>query len=124
MPFNKLTLSRDTSVLTRCAQSLDAELSKLLLLVCANNFAIRACYILEAQKPGDNDIKFLVAVSLENEAQELDEVAGQFQGALRQFPTFAEKVFIMSANQSLFSEYQGQEFYRRNIVGVDNGLSE
>lgn len=112
---NKLAVTADTPLLTRRAQHLDSAISQALTSVCAAIPTVNACYVLDAQKPGENDMKVLIGLTLENEAQELDGVAKQFQDALRQFPQFAENVFITSSSQPLFAKYLGHEFYRKSI---------
>ncbi|HSP61481.1 MAG TPA: hypothetical protein VLQ90_00710 [Pyrinomonadaceae bacterium] len=54
----------------------------------------------------------IVALTVDDEAQDMEAAAQQVQIILRQFPTQAPKTFIMSS-ASFVESYAGAEFYSR-----------
>jgi hypothetical protein len=61
-----------------------------------------------------NPTRQLIAVTLDDESAEMDSVAQQFQGMLREFPSQAAKTVIMSSAR-YEDKYAGKEFYTREV---------
>jgi hypothetical protein len=68
---------------------------------------------LDTRKAEGAELKLTIALSLQDESTQMDEVVIQFQQMLREFPAIAGNTFIMSADQ-FEQRYAGAEFYVRS----------
>lgn len=97
----------------RRAQSVDLRLAAAVRRVCEANKTVRACFLLDTRKAEGSDLKLTIALSLDEEAESLDQVVTQLQDALLELPQTAQNAAIMSA-KPFERDYAGAEFYVRN----------
>lgn len=89
---------------------MDMSLSKAIQQVCEQNTKVLLCFLLEARQNEEAESKFVIAISLENEAVYLRDIAAQLQDVLSEFPDIALKTSIMSAG-AFKGQFDGNEFY-------------
>lgn len=110
----KSKITAPTQVASRRAQNVSPELASAIQHLCETSPEIAGCYLLDMQWQGQQEMKFVIGLALDDEASQLDDVANRFLGMLRQkFPSVADKTNIMPSSQSLFQRYIGHEFYIR-----------
>jgi hypothetical protein len=97
----------------RRAQSLSAPFAQAVRRVCEANRHIQACYLLDTRKEEGSDLKLTIALSLDDEATQMDSAVIQLQEMLREFPEVARNTAIMSA-KPFEQDYAGAEFYFRS----------
>lgn len=83
--------------------------------LCSANATVQSCYLLDARKSENGDIKLVIALLLENEKEDLVQVGCQIQTLLKEFPQIAPKVAIMSA-QPFLQKHKGSEFYISRLL--------
>jgi hypothetical protein len=105
-------LTSETTIQTRRAQTVDAELATAIRGYCESIPYIIACYLLDARKPDTEEIVLIIAVTLDDEAAHLVWVGQQFQAMLQRFPAQAGKTFIKGSGE-LTDRHAGTEFYVR-----------
>jgi len=108
----RIELESDVLLQFRRAQEIDPELAHAVRQVCEQSHHLAACYLLDARRPDTREIALIIALAVDNEEQNMDEITQQFQAMLRQFPTQAPRTFIMSSS-SFVESYAGAEFYER-----------
>jgi hypothetical protein len=108
----KIKLTQDVPLQTRRAQALPAPLADAIHAVCRARTEISACYVLDVRKPETEEVGLIIAVTVDDEVRNLDEVAQAFQIALHDFPEQAHKTFIMSA-VTFLPQHEGAIFYAR-----------
>lgn len=114
----KFTLTSDVKLQTRRAQAVDTELAETIRRTCNGIPQLSAYYLLDARKPETQETALIIAVTLDDEAAQMDFVAQQFQAMLRKFLTQASKIFLMSSAQ-FAHKYAGAEFYvRKKRTGI------
>jgi hypothetical protein len=108
----KIELDSDVTLQFRRAQEVDPELAHAVRQVCEQCRHLAACYLLDARRPDTGEMALIIALTVDNEEQNMDEIGQQFQAMLRQFPAQAPRTFIMSS-LSFVESYAGAEFYSR-----------
>ena len=108
----RIELESDVSLQFRGAQEVDPELAHAVRQVCEQCRHLAACYLLDARRPDTREMALIIALTVDNEEQNMDEIAQKFQAMLRQFPTQAPRTFIMSSS-SFVESYAGAEIYER-----------
>lgn len=108
----KFILTADETWQFRRAQSVHEPLAQAVRRVCEADARLRACYFLDARKKGGADVKLVIALSLDDEAKDMEHVVIQLQEVLREFPEITENTVIMSAKR-FEQDYSGAEFYVR-----------
>jgi hypothetical protein len=111
----KFALTSKVTLQTRRAQAVDAQLATAIRRTCEASPQLAACYLLDARKPETGEMALIIAVTLADEAADMDSIAQQFQAMLRQFPTHASKTYIMSSAR-FARDYAGAEFYVRQAA--------
>jgi hypothetical protein len=111
----KLKLASKVEVQVRRAQVVDPQLARAIRRTCQSNRCIGACYLLDVRKPDTEDIHLMIALTLDDEASNMDSVAQQFQKMLEQFPNQAPKTWIMSSAKYV-ERFRGTEFYLKTKV--------
>jgi hypothetical protein len=99
----------------RRARSVSKPFALALRRVCEANRAIRACYLLDTRKQEGSDLKLTIALSLDDEANQMDNAVMHLQEMLRKFPEIARNSAIMSAER-FARDYAGAEFYVRSAT--------
>ena len=92
--------------------SLDPRFTEGIQAFCQQTPQISACYILDARRPSTGELTMVIAVTLDDEAAQLDGVITGFKGILAQLPSQAEKT-IISATTPLLLHYAGEAYYSR-----------
>jgi hypothetical protein len=92
--------------------SLDPRFTEGIQAFCRQTSQISACYILDARRPSTGELTMVIAVTLDDEASQLDGVIAAFKGILAQLPSQAEKT-IISATTPLLLQYAGEAYYSR-----------
>lgn len=109
----KFILTKAETWQFRRAQSVDSRLAAALRQICEANQVIRSCFLLDSRKSeASSEVKLTIAISLDDEARDMNDVVIQLQRALREFPETAQNTAIMSA-KPFERAYVGAEFYRR-----------
>jgi hypothetical protein len=108
-------LDSDVTLQFRRAQDVDAHFADGVRKVCERCRQIAACYLLDARRPDTGEMAVIIAVTVDNEAENMGTVAQQFQAMLRQAPAPLPSTFIMSSS-SFIESYGGAEFYSRQAV--------
>lgn len=109
----KFTLRSDVEIQTRRAQSVDAQFADAIRDILKRNDQVIACYLLDARKPDADDIIQIIALTVEDEANDTDFVAQQiWELMLQKFPDRVGKTFMMSS-VTFKERYSGFEFYLR-----------
>lgn len=106
----RFQLEADITIQTRRAQVIDAQFAEAIRQVCRENSNIVACYLLDARKPEAEEIVTIIAVTVENEAKNIETVAQQFWEMIQAFPQQVARTFIMSS-ANFRDGYSGSEFY-------------
>lgn len=109
---NKFTLQSDITIQTRRAQAVDPQFAEAIRQVLRANNKVIACYLLDARKPNSEEITQIIALTVEDEAENLDVVSQQLWEMLQKFPSRATKTFMMSS-VNFKDRYFGSEFYIR-----------
>src|ERR1043166_2526594 len=92
--------------------SLDPRFTEGIQAFCQKTPQISACYILDARRPSTGELTVLIAVTLDDEASQLDGVIIGFKGILGELPSQAERT-IISATTPLLLHYAGEAYYSR-----------
>lgn len=108
----KIELDSDVSLQVCKAQEVDPEFARAVQRVCEQGSQVAVCYLLDARRPDLGETALIIALTVDNEDQNMDEITQQFQAMLRQFPTQAQRTFIMSSS-SLVDAHADAEFYSR-----------
>jgi hypothetical protein len=108
----KMALPSAVTIQTRRAQHVEEPLGEAIRRVCRENSAITACYLLDARKPDADETGLIIALTVDDEAHQMDQLARQFQQMLRGFPERAPNTMIMSS-ASFLPRHEGAEFYSR-----------
>jgi hypothetical protein len=108
----RIELESDITLQFRLAEEVDSELARAVQRVCEQCRQVSACYLLDARRPDTGEMALIIALTVDDEAQDMDVAAHQVQTILRQFPAQAPKTFIMSS-ASFVESYAGAEFYSR-----------
>ena len=110
----KLTLQSDVEIQTRRAQSVNPQFAEAIREVLKTNNEVIACYLLDARKPDSDEIIQIIALTVENEAKDIDFVSQKlWEMMLEKFPDRVATTYIMSS--ATFKErYSGFEFYVRS----------
>lgn len=111
----KFGLDSDVALQFRSARDVDASLAEEIRRVCEHCRQIAACYLLDARRPDTGEMAVIIAVTVDDETENMDSVAQQFQAMLRQFPAQLPSTFIMSS-ASFIESYADAEFYSRRAV--------
>jgi len=93
-------------------QSLDPRFTEGIQRFCQASPHIAACYILDARRPATGELTMIIAVTLDDEASQLDGVISALKAVLPQLPAQAEKTMI-TATTPILQSYAGDEFYLR-----------
>jgi hypothetical protein len=93
-------------------QSLDPRFTEGIQAFCRQTPQIAACYILDARRPATDELTMIIAVTLDDEASQLDGVISGFKTVLAQLPYQAEKTVISAATPILL-HYAGEAYYSR-----------
>ena len=109
---NKFALQWDVTMQTRKAQAVDPQFAEAIGQVLRVNNKVIACYLLDARKPNSEEIIQIIALTVEDEAKDLDIVAQQLWEMLQKFPDHVTKTFMMSS-VNFRDRYVGSEFYIR-----------
>jgi hypothetical protein len=104
--------SSDVTIQLGRPQSLDPRFTEGIQRFCQQSPQIAACYILDARRPSTGELTMIIAVTLDDEAKQLDRVIDQLKAILPDLPSQAERTMIMGATPLLLS-YAGEEFYLR-----------
>jgi len=104
--------SSDVTIQLGRPQSLDPRFTEGIQRFCQASPHIAACYIVDARRPSTGEVTMIIAVTLDDEAKQLDGIIGQFKGILSELPSQAERTMITATTPMLLS-YAGEEFYRR-----------
>jgi|SRR5262249_21421048 len=110
---HNIVLSKAVSLETRRAQNLSPSLKAALLKLCEGNSSILNCFVLDARRPGSEEIGLIMAVTLKSGQAEMDSIATQFEAMLREFPERAKNAFLMSSDTICDRRDAGSEFYVR-----------
>ena len=94
-------------------QSLDPRFTEGIQRFCQASPHIAACYILDARRPATGELTMIIAVTLDDEASQLDGVISQLKAVLPQLPAQAERTMITGTTPVL-QRYAGDEFYLRH----------
>jgi hypothetical protein len=116
---NKFALQSDTEIQTRRAQNVDLQFSEAIRNVLKANNRVIDCYLLDARKPDTEEIIQIIALTVEDEAKDIDIVSQQLWEMLQKFPDRKGKTFMMSS-VTFKDDYLGSEFYVR---GGENTFS-
>jgi hypothetical protein len=108
----KFILTKDQPVMTRRAQSIEPRLSEALLRACRASPEVSACYLLDVKKPNSDDQALHIALTVDDEARCMDQVAQRFWSEIRHFPERAGRIFVLSSKR-IADDYAGSEFYLR-----------
>jgi hypothetical protein len=92
--------------------SLDPRFTEGIQTFCQKTPQISACYILDARRPSTGELTMVIAVTLDDEASQLDGVITGFKGILAELPSQAERT-IISATTPLLLHYAGEAYYNR-----------
>lgn len=109
----KFILTKAETWQFRRAQSVNPALARAVRRLCEASKDIRACYLLDTRKSEADELKLTIALSLDDEGTQMDQVAVRFQEMLRKFPAIAQNTAIMSA-EPFERDYSGAKFYARN----------
>lgn len=108
----KIELDSDVSLQVRRAQEIDPEFARAVRGVCEQCSQVAVCYLLDARRPDTGEMALMIALTIDDEEQNMGEIVQQFQAMLRQFPAQAPMTFIMSSS-SFVESYTEAEFYSR-----------
>ncbi len=111
-PVNKFTLESDETIQTRRAQAVDQKFAEAIHQVLQANNKVVACYLLDARKPNAEETIQIIALTVENEENDLDFVSQQLREMIQKFPKHLGKTFMMSS-VNFKDDYLGSEFYVR-----------
>ena len=95
--------------------SLDPRFTEGIQRFCQETPHIAACYILDVRRPATGELTMIIAVTLDDEASQLDETINRLKALLPQLPSQAERTMITATTPMLLS-YAGEEYYRRESV--------
>ena len=109
---NRFTLQSDITIQTRRAQAVEPQFADAIRQVLKMNHKVIACYLLDARKPDTEEIIQIVALTIEDEINNIDIVAQQLWEMLQKFPDRTLKTFMMSS-VNFRDRYLGSEFYIR-----------
>ncbi len=109
----KTKVTAPAQVATRRAQNVDEFLAHAIRQICEASPELAACYLLDMQRPGEPEMHFVIALTVDDEPGQMEAVAGRFLQLLQsEFPAQADRTFVMSA-KSFAERYAGHEFYTR-----------
>jgi hypothetical protein len=111
----RIELESDVPLQCRRAQEVDPEFARAVQRVCEQCRQVSACYLLDARRPDTGEMALIIALTVDDEAQDMYVAAQRFQAMLHQFPAQAPKTFIMSSS-SFVESYAGAELYSRRAV--------
>jgi hypothetical protein len=95
--------------------SLDPRFTEGIQRFCQESPHISACYIVDARRPSTGEVTMIIAVTLDDEAKQLEGVVTQFKALLLQLPSQAERTMI-TATTPVIQSYAGEEFYLRKVA--------
>ncbi len=110
----KLVLSSEVTIQTRRAQAVDPLLSSAIQRVCKAASQVAACYLLDGRRQDNGESGLIIALTVDEESEQMGSVAQQFQVMLAEFPSQAAKTVIMSSAR-FADRYAGTEFYTRGV---------
>jgi len=106
IPNSEVTIQLDRPM------SLDPRFTEGIQRFCQDTPQIAACYILDARRPATGELTMIIAVTLDDDAKQLDGIINLFKALLAQLPSQAERTMITGTTPMLLS-YAGEEYYRR-----------
>ncbi len=109
---NRFTLQSDITIQARRAQAVEPQFADAIRQVLKMNNKVIACYLLDARKPDSENIIQIIALTIEDEINNIDVIAQQLWEMLQKFPDRALKTFVMSS-VNFRDTYFGSEFYIR-----------
>src|SRR5260370_39068443 len=121
----KIELDSDVTLQFCLTEEVDPELAHAVQRVCEQCRQVSACYLLDARRPDTRETALIIALTVDDEAQDMDVAARQGQAILRQFAAQAPKTFII-ASSSFLETYAGTELYSRRAgwIGLSDIISQ
>src|SRR5437660_9019141 len=107
--------SSDVTIQLGRPMSLDPRFTEGIQRFCQETPHIAACYVLDARRPATGELTMIIAVTLDDEATQLETVISGFKAVLPQLPSQAEKALITGTTPLLLS-YAGEGFYLRAVA--------
>jgi hypothetical protein len=93
----RFILQTDQTFQVRPARNTAEHFEEAVRQVCKANSSVLACYLFDIRQVQSDANRLAIALTLENEQTQMDEIAEQFQQMLREFPKLAESTIILSA---------------------------
>ena len=110
---NKFALQSDIEIQSRRAQNVDRKFAKAIRNVLKSNNKVIDCYLLDVRRLDTEEVIQIIALTVEDEAKDIDIVSQQLWEMLQKFPDRLEKTFMMSSI-TFKEQYSGTEFYVRS----------
>lgn len=119
MPFSRECRIPESEVTIQLGKpfSLNPVFSEGVRQFCQQTPHIAACYILDARRQSTDELTMIIAVTLDDEANELYGIIDQFKELLAKLPSQAERT-VITGTTPLLQHYAGGEFYLRGAAAV------
>ena len=107
---HRFVLQEDHDCQARLARNMSGELVAAIRRICERNPSVLACFLLEIRRKPSDAINLAIAVSLQDEATQIDQAVAEFQQMLQEFQEVAQRTTMLSS-KPFRSLYSGSEFY-------------
>jgi len=108
----KYALQENETWQFRKAQTIPTLLGDLIQRVCRSEKAVKACYVLDARRNDNDEIKIVIALAIEDDARQMDRIVSRLQTELDAIPDAYRTVAIMPARR-FEQHFSGAKFYSR-----------